>query len=63
MGLENGKCNNCGGQLQISRYLEGSRTVIKTKCVKCQAEGYDAGINLPEWFMLEPNGKPKRRLA
>jgi hypothetical protein len=68
MGIENATCNNCGGKLQVSRYIEGTRAVVKTSCQKCKIEGVSASAvpsqDLPEWFMTtRQNGKRPGRLA
>ena len=70
MGIENSTCNNCGGKLEVSRYIEGSsiykRAVVKFRCCKCKNEGSSSSarphIDLPEWSQV-PNGKPLRKLA
>ncbi len=43
MGIENGKCNNCGGKLQIkTRYNEdGFKLAQIVKCLKCGAGARD----------------------
>jgi hypothetical protein len=68
MGLEDLTCNNCKGQLQISKYIEGTMFVVKTNCKKCGSEGISASttpdLSLPEWYTeLKWNGKKPGRLA